>query len=394
MARNAEGTKKRILAAATEEFTEHGIAGARVDRIAAAANSNKAMLYAYFGNKEQLFEAVFAQMVTAATDAVPFDARDLPAYAVAMFERYRTDPPVARLSDWYRLEHGKPGPHDAVSAAQRGMVAAIAKAQRDKVISDRLKPQELLSTRCPPTRSRACSQHLSAKPASTSRRPPNPPAPAARPAPPWIASSAACVPLAAGEPGHPVRRFPTRKIPSTAPAGHARSSASWPARFPLSRRLLPARQSARPPRPPRPGGLRRGRDSVRVMNQRQHPGAPRVRLFAAISLSVISVAGSVLLVVTDGIGGNVRWAHHSGASAAPLLLVAGAITAVSIAHPPNGRHGLMRLVAIPATLPTRSPAKTDRTALMHNLQSAPPGPAAPSCCPTWSAPCACTARAP
>src|SRR5712691_1278983 len=51
---------RRILAAATEEFTKHGIAGARVDRIAAAANSNKAMLYAYFGNKEQLFEAAFA----------------------------------------------------------------------------------------------------------------------------------------------------------------------------------------------------------------------------------------------------------------------------------------------------------------------------------------------
>src|SRR5882757_9284271 len=143
MARNAQDTKRRILAAAAEEFTEHGIAGARVDRIAAAAHSNKAMLYAYFGNKEQLFEAVFALMVTAATDAVPFDARDLPAYAVAMFERYRADAPVARLSDWYRLEHGKPGPDDAVSAAQSGRLAAIAKAQRDKVISDRLKPQEL-----------------------------------------------------------------------------------------------------------------------------------------------------------------------------------------------------------------------------------------------------------
>jgi AcrR family transcriptional regulator len=145
MVRNAEDTKRRILAAATEEFTGHGIAGARVDRIAAAANSNKAMLYAYFGNKEQLFEAVFAQMVTAATDAVPFDACDLPAYAVAMFERYRADPGVGRLSDWYRLEHGKPGPDDAVSAVQRGRLAAIAQAQRDKVISDRLQPQELFS---------------------------------------------------------------------------------------------------------------------------------------------------------------------------------------------------------------------------------------------------------
>jgi Tetracyclin repressor-like, C-terminal domain len=52
---------------------------------------------------------------------------------------------VARLSDWYRLEHAKPGPDDAVSAAQRGRLAAIAQAQRDKVISDRLKPQELFS---------------------------------------------------------------------------------------------------------------------------------------------------------------------------------------------------------------------------------------------------------
>jgi len=90
----------------------------------------------------------------------------------------------------------------------------------------------------------------------------------------------------------------------------------------------------------------KGRDSVRAMNQLQHLDTPRVRLFAAISLGVISIAGSVLVVVTDGIGGNVRLAYHSGASAVPLLLVAGAITAVSIAHPPKGRHALMRLVAV------------------------------------------------
>ena len=144
MVRDAADTRRRILAAATEEFSEHGIAGARVDRIAAAAKSNKAMLYAYFGNKKQLFDAVFAAMVAAASDAIPFDASDLPGYAVAMFERYRTDVHMTRLADWYRLEHGKPGPHDAASAAQRDRLAAIAQAQQDKVISDRLEPQELL----------------------------------------------------------------------------------------------------------------------------------------------------------------------------------------------------------------------------------------------------------
>jgi hypothetical protein len=46
------------------------------------------------------------------------------------------------------------------------------------------------------------------------------------------------------------------------------------------------------------------------MNQPQHPGAARDLPFAAISLSVISIAGSVLLVVTDGIGGNVERARR------------------------------------------------------------------------------------
>lgn len=67
--------------------------------------------------------------------------------------------------------------------------------------------------------------------------------------------------------------------------------------------------------------------------------------FAAISLAVISLAASILLVVADEIGGTVRWTHHSGASAAPPLLVASAITAVSLAHPPRRRHALMRLMA-------------------------------------------------
>jgi AcrR family transcriptional regulator len=142
--RNAADTRRRILAAATAEFAEHGIAGARVDRIAAAASANKAMLYTYFGNKEQLFDAVFAAMVAAASDAIPFDAHDLPGYAAAMFDRYRTDVHMTRLADWYRLEHGKPGPDDTVWATQRDRLAAIAKAQHDKVISDRLQPPELL----------------------------------------------------------------------------------------------------------------------------------------------------------------------------------------------------------------------------------------------------------
>jgi AcrR family transcriptional regulator len=56
--RNPERTSEQILNAATEEFTEHGFAGARVDAIAARAGINKRMLYHYYGNKDDLFLAV------------------------------------------------------------------------------------------------------------------------------------------------------------------------------------------------------------------------------------------------------------------------------------------------------------------------------------------------
>ncbi|PPH20013.1 hypothetical protein C5C99_10680 [Rathayibacter sp. AY1C4] len=43
----AERTRQRILEAATEEFAAHGLAGARVDRIAARSGMSKPMLYSH-----------------------------------------------------------------------------------------------------------------------------------------------------------------------------------------------------------------------------------------------------------------------------------------------------------------------------------------------------------
>ena len=61
----AEATRQRILDAALAEFAANGLAGARVDEIAARAGANKRMLYAYFGSKEDLWltvlEAAYAR---------------------------------------------------------------------------------------------------------------------------------------------------------------------------------------------------------------------------------------------------------------------------------------------------------------------------------------------
>jgi AcrR family transcriptional regulator len=56
--RDPERTQALILQAATAEFSEKGIGGARVDTIAERAGTNKRMLYHYFGDKTGLYVAV------------------------------------------------------------------------------------------------------------------------------------------------------------------------------------------------------------------------------------------------------------------------------------------------------------------------------------------------
>src|SRR5215469_7564998 len=50
-------TRARILDAALNEFAALGMAGARTERIAAAAGVNKALIYYYFDSKDKLYEA-------------------------------------------------------------------------------------------------------------------------------------------------------------------------------------------------------------------------------------------------------------------------------------------------------------------------------------------------
>ncbi|ARQ12618.1 TetR family transcriptional regulator protein (plasmid) [Rhizobium etli] len=54
-------TKEDILLVATEEFSTHGLAGARVDAIAEKTRTSKRMIYYYFGSKEGLYLAVLEQ---------------------------------------------------------------------------------------------------------------------------------------------------------------------------------------------------------------------------------------------------------------------------------------------------------------------------------------------
>jgi TetR/AcrR family transcriptional regulator len=56
--RNPEATRRKLLVAARREFAASGLAGARVDEIAARAGVNKQLVYHYFGDKDALYLAV------------------------------------------------------------------------------------------------------------------------------------------------------------------------------------------------------------------------------------------------------------------------------------------------------------------------------------------------
>ena len=104
MPKDGSATRRRLLDAATAEFSRHGIAGARVDRIAESARANKAQIYAWFDSKDGLFDAVFAEHLSLIVDLVPFDARDLPGYVVRLYDAYLQQPSVILLATWARLE--------------------------------------------------------------------------------------------------------------------------------------------------------------------------------------------------------------------------------------------------------------------------------------------------
>lgn len=145
MIRDATATRARILEAATTEFAAHGLAGARVDRLAERAGANKERIYAYFGSKEGLFDATVGENIDQLLDAVPFTADDLPGYAVALFDFNVSHPEFTRLALWHTLE--RPGimfqlPHAAESTGKK--LVALAAAQQAGLVDPSLPPERLL----------------------------------------------------------------------------------------------------------------------------------------------------------------------------------------------------------------------------------------------------------
>ncbi|MYT74257.1 MULTISPECIES: TetR/AcrR family transcriptional regulator [unclassified Streptomyces] len=103
----SQQTREKLLEAAQAEFSEFGLAGARVDRIAERSGVNKQRIYAYFGNKEMLFSAVMAKVYQHMGSLVPIPTTEegLRSYVGDVFDYHRTHGDLVSLLAWEGLHY-------------------------------------------------------------------------------------------------------------------------------------------------------------------------------------------------------------------------------------------------------------------------------------------------
>lgn len=112
MQKRAQKTRSQILTAATALFSKQGLNGATVDEIAADAGVNKQRIYAYFGSKNQLFEAVLlnvferVELLSEKTlsEAAKHPEKMTKAVVHGFLKVHSTHPDLWRLLAWANLE--------------------------------------------------------------------------------------------------------------------------------------------------------------------------------------------------------------------------------------------------------------------------------------------------
>ena len=134
--KKSEITRQKILTAAEAEFSEIGLYGARVDSIAERAGVNKRMIYAHFGNKEQLYIKVLTMVYNrmAQADEHLLESHLSPADTVRriidMYFHFLTDNPTfVRMLMWENLNQAQ---------YMKASGAALSKGRSLKMLSDTL----------------------------------------------------------------------------------------------------------------------------------------------------------------------------------------------------------------------------------------------------------------
>lgn len=147
MAWDTEGTKRRILEAAVDEFARLGPDGATIDRIARTAGVNKERVYNYFGDKRGLFSAVLRSELAKVAQAVPvesFAVEDVGDYAGRVFDYHEAHPALSRLMRWEGLSFEGEVPDEAQRRTYYGYkVRAVERGQQQGMVTTALPADHL-----------------------------------------------------------------------------------------------------------------------------------------------------------------------------------------------------------------------------------------------------------
>ncbi len=154
--RDAERTRNALMKAAFKEFSQHGFAGTRMDRVAKAAKCNIRMVYHYFGDKKGLYvavlEAAYADLRQKEAGLKIDVDRPLEGMLELMrftFLYFQNNPMFEGLLRAENMVHGRfvqrsrPVP-EAGSALKRLLSALIASGQAQALFRDDLGPGEPL----------------------------------------------------------------------------------------------------------------------------------------------------------------------------------------------------------------------------------------------------------
>jgi AcrR family transcriptional regulator len=144
--RSTNELRDTILSAARSEFAQYGLAGARIDRIAKAADASKERLYAHFGDKETLFRGVVAADAAEFFAAVTLLPDAVPEFVGDIFDLACRRPEHLRMITWANLEGfalDPPSIEDRESVAARD-IATIEAAQAAGQVDPSWHPMDLL----------------------------------------------------------------------------------------------------------------------------------------------------------------------------------------------------------------------------------------------------------
>jgi AcrR family transcriptional regulator len=112
--------KEAIMDVATSEFSEHGFAGGRVDRIGSRAGVSKGVIYYHFGSKRNLYQKVLRRIYTtlisrlSPSATLPNTAERLATFISEYARLFEDEPRTAVLLLRELCEGGKHIDHDTL----------------------------------------------------------------------------------------------------------------------------------------------------------------------------------------------------------------------------------------------------------------------------------------